>query len=67
MNDRTGQQVGNYRILRPLGQGGFADVYLGEHLYLKRHAALKVLHRSLQEKDVAQFLAEDLKNLQKSS
>src|SRR6266568_663641 len=58
MNDRTGQQLGNYRIIRPLGQGGFADVYLGEHLYLKRHAALKVLRRSLQEKDVAQFLSE---------
>ncbi len=58
MNDRTGQQLGNYRIIRPLGQGGFADVYLGEHLYLKRHAALKVLRRSLQEKDVAQFLPE---------
>src|SRR6266699_234073 len=58
MNDRTGQHVGNYCIIRPLGQGGFADVYLGEHLYLKRHAALKVLRRSLQEKDVEQFLSE---------
>ncbi len=43
MGDRIGQQLGNYRLIRELGRGGFATVYLGEHLYLKTQAAVKVL------------------------
>lgn len=38
------EQLGNYRIMRLLGQGGFASVYLGKHIYLNTKAALKVLH-----------------------
>jgi eukaryotic-like serine/threonine-protein kinase len=29
-----------------LGEGGFAEVYLGEHIHLGTHAAIKVLHIS---------------------
>ena len=29
MADRTGQQFGNYRLVSLLGQGGYAEVYLG--------------------------------------
>ena len=43
MADRSGQQLGNYRLLRLLGRGGFAEVYLGQHIYLGSQAALKVL------------------------
>src|ERR1700731_2968488 len=53
-----GQQLGNYRVLRSLGRGGFAEVYLSQHLYLKTQAALKVLHTSVDDEDVAKFLAE---------
>ena len=49
MPDRVGPQLGNNHLLRLLGQGGFAEVYLGEHLYLKRRAALKILHTSLED------------------
>ncbi len=58
MADHTGQQRGNYRLVRHLGDGAFADVYLGEHVYLKSYAALKVLHQILNEEDVERFLAE---------
>lgn len=34
MTEPVGKQVGNYRLISPLGQGGFAEVYLGEHIYL---------------------------------
>src|SRR5712691_2517776 len=53
-----GQQLGNYRLTRLLGQGGFAEVYLGEHVYLKSRAALKVLHTQLSEQDTASFVQE---------
>src|SRR5919206_1740036 len=58
MADRIGQQLGNYTLLRLLGRGGQAEVYLGEHRYLKSFAALKVLHASLDDKQSEQFLAE---------
>ncbi len=44
---QEGQQLGNYRLVQRLGEGGFAEVYLGEHRYLKRQVAIKVLLVSL--------------------
>jgi serine/threonine protein kinase len=58
MADRIGQQLGNYSLARLLGRGGFAEVYLGEHLRLKSQAAIKVLHTSLEDDDVEGFLRE---------
>jgi len=43
MSDRTGQHLGNYHLLRLLGKGGFAEVYLGKHTHLATQAAIKVL------------------------
>jgi serine/threonine protein kinase len=58
MNDRIGQQLGNYRIIRKLGEGGFAEVYLGEHLHLNTRAAIKVQRTQLTDQDKEQFLKE---------
>lgn len=58
MADRVGQQLGNYRILRLLGTGGFAEVYLGEHIRLNTEAAIKVLHTRLADKEMEDFLNE---------
>lgn len=43
MDERIGQQYGNYRLIHLLGKGGFAEVYQGEHIFLKTSAAIKVL------------------------
>lgn len=39
-----GQNVGPYRIVEPLGQGGMASVFKAYHPALDRYVALKVLH-----------------------
>ena len=43
MPDKVGQQLGNYQLIHLLGEGGFARVYLGEHIYLSTQAAIKVI------------------------
>src|SRR5579859_606226 len=58
MADRTGQQLGHYRLIRQLGRGGFADVYLGEHLYLNTKVAIKVLQTHLAQNDLPDFIRE---------
>lgn len=45
--DLTGRQVGDFQLLRRLGRGGMAEVYLAEQLSLKRQVAFKVLRNSL--------------------
>jgi serine/threonine protein kinase len=58
MTDRVGQQLGNYRLLRLLGQGGFAEVYLAEHLHLKVQVAIKLLYGKLTPQHIQAFLTE---------
>ncbi len=55
MAGRVGQQLGNYQLIRMLGEGGFAEVYLGEHIHLGTKAAIKVLHTQLTSDDVDKF------------
>ena len=58
MADRVGQQLGNYRLIRLLGQGGFANVYLGQHLHLDSQAAIKVMHTHLAQEEWESFRRE---------
>ncbi|HJT57594.1 MAG TPA: serine/threonine-protein kinase [Ktedonobacteraceae bacterium] len=55
MPDRVGQQLGNYQLVRLLGEGGFAEVYLGEHIHLGTEAAIKVLTARLSSEEIEQF------------
>src|SRR5579863_7065181 len=58
MFNQSSKQLGNYRLLSLIGKGGFAEVYLGEHVYLKTRAAIKVMRVQLTERDVEDFLTE---------
>jgi len=55
MADRVGQQFGNYRLVALLGQGGYAEVYLGQHVRLELQAAIKVLHAHLTGSEAEHF------------
>lgn len=59
MPDLVGQQWGNYRLLRVLGHGGFAEVYLGQHLLLStQQAAIKILSIRLNKEVILDFKQE---------
>jgi serine/threonine protein kinase len=56
-----GTEIGSYRVVRPLGQGGFATVYEVENPTLERRFALKLFHdsaaRSAKEVEEARLIA----------
>ena len=58
MAERVGQVLGNYQLLRLLGRGAFAEVYLAEPRYLEVPAAIKVLHVHMKSGTQEHFLRE---------
>jgi len=57
---RLGTTVGNYRLLDVIGRGGMGTVYRGEHVYIGRPVAVKILHAQFAryEEAVKRFLRE---------
>lgn len=53
-----GRRFGNYYLLRLLGEGGNAAVYLGSHKYLDTFAAIKVPYRRMTGDELMQFCKE---------
>jgi serine/threonine-protein kinase len=47
--DLSGRQLGDLRLLRRLGRGAMAEVYLAEQCRLKRRVAVKILKPALAE------------------
>jgi eukaryotic-like serine/threonine-protein kinase len=45
--DLSGRQLGDFQLLRRLGQGAMAEVYLAEQISLKRPIAVKILKSNL--------------------
>jgi outer membrane protein assembly factor BamB/serine/threonine protein kinase len=58
MSKPVRQQFGNYRLLNLLGQGAFADVYLGSHIHLETLVAIKVLRIQLTTEEIERFRKE---------
>jgi eukaryotic-like serine/threonine-protein kinase len=56
--DGAARQLGNYRLLHLVAEGGFADVYLGVHVHLNTYAAIKVLRTRLESSDPDEFRRE---------
>ena len=52
------RRLGNYRLTRLLGGGGFANVYYGEHIYLNTPAAIKILNVRVTNQEHEKFLLE---------
>src|SRR4051794_6855959 len=51
--DLSGRTLGDFRILRKLGQGGMGQVYLAEQISLRRNVALKVLRPEMSDSSQA--------------
>jgi len=59
-NARLGTRLGNYALKEIIGRGGMGVVYRASHIYIRKPAAVKVLHRHLfdQPDAKARFLRE---------
>ena len=55
------RELGSYRLIRRIGEGGMGEVWLGEHRMLARPAAIKLIHgealAELPQAKVAEILA----------
>jgi WD40 repeat protein/tRNA A-37 threonylcarbamoyl transferase component Bud32 len=54
----VGQKFGNYELIQLLGQGGFANVYLAQHVFLSTQMAIKVIDQQFTQNDLDNFKKE---------
>jgi serine/threonine protein kinase/WD40 repeat protein len=55
----SGQRLGPYEILGPLGSGGMGEVYRAKDTRLRRHVALKVIHPNLVKPEYVERFARE--------
>src|SRR5512138_3879862 len=51
--ENLGRELGNYRLIGLLGEGGMGNVYVGAHTRLNRFVAIKVLRPELRDRHEA--------------
>jgi polar amino acid transport system substrate-binding protein len=49
MSDLSGKTLGQYQVIKPIGQGGMAKIYLAYQPSVRREVAIKVMSSPLQE------------------
>ena len=49
MSDLSGKTLGQYQIIKPIGQGGMAKIYLAYQPSIRREVAIKVMSSPLQQ------------------
>ena len=65
-NIAPGQQIGPYRIINQIGQGGMATVYKAYHAAMDRYIALKVLPSQLaQNKEFVKRFEQEARTIAK--
>jgi eukaryotic-like serine/threonine-protein kinase len=52
---RALRRIGRYTLIKSIGEGGMAQVYLGRHALLKRPIAIKVLKRQATDELIKRF------------
>src|SRR5258708_23048795 len=57
---RAGTTVGKYKLHELVGRGGMGVVYRGEHVYIGKEVAVKILHEGYggREESIKRFLRE---------
>lgn len=59
MGGSAGERVGAYTLVKKLGRGGMGEVWLGEHVQIKSHVAIKLVLAPPEDVDAAaRFLRE---------
>ena len=49
MSDLSGKTLGQYQVIKPIGQGGMAKIYLAYQPSIRREVAIKVMSSPLQQ------------------
>src|SRR5438128_133396 len=58
MANRVGEQIGQFRLLRLLGKGGFSEVYLVEQVQNKEQYALKIFDAKMDDAQEKSYMTE---------
>src|SRR5947209_11939 len=56
VSEIEGQHIGEYRLLRQIGEGSFSKVYLGASASLDKPVAIKILPKHTVKSDIEKFL-----------